>query len=78
MSALFVVGIDLGTTHSALAVASLTMTEAQVSVLGIEQLVSAGATGKSQLLPSFLYFSHASEPALALPWDAGRSFAVGE
>ncbi len=78
MAARFVVGIDLGTTHSALAVASLTESDAQVSVLDIEQLVSAGASAKSQLLPSFLYFGHESEPALGLPWDAERRFAVGE
>jgi hypothetical protein len=74
----FVVGIDLGTTHSALAVASLADTEDRVRVLDIEQLVSAGATAKQSLLPSFLYFSHESETALALPWDASRRFAVGE
>jgi molecular chaperone DnaK (HSP70) len=78
VSARFVVGIDLGTTHSALATAELEGTDAQVTVLGVEQLVSAGASAKSQLLPSFLYFGHASEPPLGLPWDAERSFAVGE
>jgi Hsp70 protein len=78
MSAKFVVGIDLGTTHSALAVAELDGTEERVRVLPIEQLVSAGALGKPLLLPSFLYFGHDSEQALALPWDATRRFAVGE
>jgi len=78
VSARFVVGIDLGTTHSALAVAPLEGTESRVAVLEIEQLVSAGAVGKSALLPSFLYFAHESEPALALPWDGERRFAVGE
>jgi hypothetical protein len=78
VSARFVVGIDLGTTHSALAFAPLAGDEEHVSVLAIEQLVSAGAVGKNQLLPSFLYFSHESEPALALPWDESRRFAVGE
>ena len=78
MTAKLVVGIDLGTTHSALAVAPIEGTDERVSVLPIEQLVSAGALGKSPLLPSFLYFGHQSEPALALPWDAERRFAVGE
>ena len=78
MSARFVVGIDLGTTHSALAVAPLAEGEAPIRVLEIEQLVSAGATGKSSLLPSFLYFGHPSEPPLALPWDTERRFAVGD
>jgi molecular chaperone DnaK (HSP70) len=78
MTAKLVVGIDLGTTHSALALAPLEGAEARVSVLPIEQLVSAGALGKGWLLPSFLYFGHESEAALALPWDAERRFAVGE
>jgi len=78
MSAKFVVGIDLGTTHSALAVAALDSKDERVSVLEIEQLVSAGALAKRPLLPSFLYFAHESEPPLALPWDADRRFAVGE
>ncbi len=78
MSAKFVVGIDLGTTHSALALAPLVGDEARVSVLEIEQLVSAAGLGKSTLLPSFLYFGHGSEAALTLPWDESRRFAVGE
>ncbi len=78
MSAKFVVGIDLGTTHSALALAALGDTEERVSVLEIEQLVAPGALAKRTLLPSFLYFAHESEPALALPWDGERRFCVGE
>lgn len=78
MSARFVVGIDLGTTHSALAIAALGTSETRVDVLPIPQLVSAGAVGTNPLLASFLYFGHESEPALALPWDAARRFAVGE
>ncbi len=78
MSAKFVVGIDLGTTHSALATAELAGTNERVSVLEIEQLVSAGSVAKRPLLPSFLYFAHESEPALALPWDAERRISVGE
>ena len=78
MSEKFVVGIDLGTTHSALAFAPLAGENARVSVLGIAQLVSAGAVDEPALLPSFLYFGHESEPPLALPWDAERRFAVGQ
>ncbi|HYP77419.1 MAG TPA: Hsp70 family protein [Polyangiaceae bacterium] len=78
MSSKFVVGIDLGTTHSALAMAELSATDPHVTVLEIEQLVGAGAVAKRALLPSFLYFAHESEPALALPWDAERRFCVGE
>jgi len=78
MSAKFVIGIDLGTTHSALALAELGGTDERVSVLEIEQLVALGSVAKRPLLPSFLYFAHESEPALALSWDAQRRFCVGE
>ncbi len=73
-----VVGIDLGTTHCALALAPLESEDARVEVLGIEQLVAAGEVATRPLLPSFLYFAHESEPALELPWDAERRFAAGE
>ncbi len=78
MSTKLVVGIDLGTTHCALAFAPLATPDARVQVLPIEQLVAPGAAEKRPLLPSFLYFAHDSEAALALPWDAERRFAVGE
>ena len=76
MSAKLVVGIDLGTTHCALAVAQLAAPQARVEVLPIEQLVAPGAAEKRTLLPSFLYFAHDSEAPLALPWDGERRFAV--
>jgi molecular chaperone DnaK (HSP70) len=72
-----VVGIDLGTTHSALAVAPVAQ-DAQVEVIAIEQLVAGGGVAARALLPSFTYFAHESEGALALPWDTERRFAVGE
>lgn len=78
MSAKLVVGIDLGTTHCALALAPLSTPNARVEVLPIEQLVAPGSAEKRALLPSFLYFAHGSEAALALPWDAERRFVVGE
>jgi molecular chaperone DnaK (HSP70) len=78
MSDELVVGIDLGTTHCAMAVAPVSEHAGGVSVVPIEQLVSPGAVDARSLLPSFLYFAHESEPPLALPWDAERRFAVGE
>ncbi len=78
MSAKLVVGIDLGTTHCALAFAPLETPDARVQVLPVEQLVAPGSAERRALLPSFLYFAHASEAALGLAWDAERRFAVGE
>jgi Hsp70 protein len=71
------VGIDLGTTHTALAYA----VEGEVTstrVFEVPQIVAEGAVAARELLPSFLYFAHESERDLGLPWDAARRFAVGE
>jgi hypothetical protein len=74
----FAVGIDLGTTHSALAVAPLDTDTPRPQVITIPQLVAAGQIDTPSLLPSFLYFAHESDGPQGLPWDAERSFAVGE
>lgn len=78
MSARFVVGIDLGTTHSALAYAEADAEEARPLVMDVPQLVAQGTIEARPLLPSFLYVAHESEGAQALPWDADRTFVVGE
>ncbi|HEX4474199.1 MAG TPA: Hsp70 family protein, partial [Polyangiaceae bacterium] len=77
MTATYSVGIDLGTTHSALASVSLDDENTTSEVLHVEQLVARGAVEARPLLGSFLYFAHASEGPLALPWDEQRTFAVG-
>jgi molecular chaperone DnaK (HSP70) len=74
----FAVGIDLGTTHCAVAVAPLDAEDAVPEVLAVPQLVARGSVEARPLLPSFLYFALESEGPQALPWDAGRTFAVGE
>jgi hypothetical protein len=74
----FAVGIDLGTTHSALAVAPLAGDTPRPQVLAIPQLVAQGQTDAPPLLPSFFYFAHPSEGPQALPWTADRAFVVGE
>jgi hypothetical protein len=88
VSARRVIGIDLGTTHSALAFAELPeegaprplvpLDPVRPEVLAIPQLVAQGAVEARVLLPSFLYLAHESEGPQALPWDAERAFAVGE
>jgi molecular chaperone DnaK (HSP70) len=80
MAAKYVVGIDLGTTHTALAYAEIREDDAkpEVHVLSIPQLVAQGTVDSHDLLPSFLYFGHESEGPQALPWDKKRTYAVGE
>ena len=54
----YVIGIDLGTTNSALAYAEL---ESSVHPFAIEQLVNPGEVRAEPLLPSFLYLPGANE-----------------
>jgi molecular chaperone DnaK (HSP70) len=80
----FSIGIDLGTTHCALAYVDIKASDGEKTsfgVLDIPQLTAPGAVGQAPLLPSFLYLPHAAELAagdLTLPWLAGQDFAVGE
>jgi len=81
-----VVGIDLGTTNSALAYAEIQadadpFAPANVQLLAVPQLVNPGEVREEGLLPSFLYLPGSSDfPAgtLALPWDEERNFVVGQ
>lgn len=66
----FAVGINLGTTHCAVAVAPLDEEGARPEVVTVPQLVTHGAVEPRPLLPSFLYFAHESEGPQSLPWDA--------
>lgn len=74
----FVVGIDLGTTHCAMAAARIN--EARLHLLPVVQLIAPGEVAERSLLPSFLYLPAAGETTdaeRALPWGAeGR--IVGE
>jgi hypothetical protein len=80
----FVVGIDLGTTNSALAYVDTGVgdeEDVRPTQLFIPQVVQPGTVEDKPLLPSYLYLPGPNElPAgsLRLPWDQGRDFAVGE
>jgi molecular chaperone DnaK (HSP70) len=80
----YVVGIDLGTTNSALAYVDTGVGEAEEArptVLPIPQLVQPAQLEPRTLLPSFLYLPNPGElpgGSLKLPWDAARDYAVGE
>ena len=82
MSSRFVVGIDLGTTNSALAyVDTGAGPAAKVTAFPVPQVVAQGAVEERPLLPSFLYLPGDGEQpagALKLPWDAKRDYCVGE
>ena len=75
-------GIDLGTTNSAVSYFKLAQAEARGSgqtMLAIPQITSVGTVEEKLLLPSFLYLPNEQEfPAgsLALPWDKKRKDRV--
>ena len=74
----WVIGIDLGTTHSALAARRIDDASAPSEIFEVPQLVARGTIEARRLLPSFVYFAHETEGALSLPWDRERTYAVGE
>ena len=80
----YAIGIDLGTTHCALAYVDLQASDGEATsygVLDVPQLTAPGAVESLPLLPSFLYLPHADELApgdLTLPWPGEPGFAVGE
>src|SRR4051812_49485775 len=82
----YLIGIDLGTTNSALAYLDLTRPprsdgRVELRPFPVPQLVAPGDVRDRPLLPSFLYLpgEHDLPPgSTVLPWDAQRPYAVGE
>lgn len=74
-----VVGIDLGTSNTA--VARFEPRGNALEIVPLTQRISATEVGERSLLPSFLYLPGAYElPAesTSLPWDSERRYLVGE
>ncbi|MCA9524923.1 MAG: Hsp70 family protein, partial [Myxococcales bacterium] len=72
----YVVGIDLGTTHCAVAYSPIG--QADVRLFAVPQLVAAGEVADRPLLPSFLYLPAPGEvdpEAARLPWGEGTPVA---
>ena len=83
MAARYIVGIDLGTTNSALARcdAADAEEESRIEVRSIPQLVNPSEVAEPTLLPSFLYIpSEFDFPkgSLALPWEPEPKLVIGE
>ncbi|WNG38779.1 Hsp70 family protein [Archangium violaceum] len=80
----YAIGIDLGTTHSAVSYFNLEEGKPRgpaQSMLPIPQLTAPGTVEARPLLPSFLYLPSAQEfpqGSLALPWNPGASSIAGE
>ena len=79
----FVVGIDLGTTNSALAFAEVGPegeSSPTIKPLPIPQVLGPGEVGERSILPSFLYLPSPKEftaGALDLPWSKAGERLVG-
>ncbi len=79
----YIVGIDLGTTNSALAHcdASAAEEESRIEVHSIPQLVNPNEVAERTLLPSYLYIPGEfdfPQGSLALPWEPEPKFVIGE
>jgi molecular chaperone DnaK (HSP70) len=73
MTLRYSLGIDLGTTNSAIAITDLETD--QTEVVDVTQILGPNRIGEKPTLPSALYLSHADEfpgNALALPWQDGE------
>jgi hypothetical protein len=80
----YAIGIDLGTTHSAVSYFNLEEGKPRgpaQSLLPIAQLTAPGTVEARTLLPSFLYLpapQEFPEGSLGLPWNPGATTLVGE
>jgi molecular chaperone DnaK (HSP70) len=81
----YLVGIDLGTTNSALAYVDarerVSGAAPRLSTFKVAQTVAAGQVGEAPLLPSFLYLPgpHDLPPgSTALPWNADNMEMIGQ
>ncbi len=80
MDSKYLVGIDLGTTNSAVAYYKMGEGEPEKGDFPVQQLVAPGGLEERPTLPSFLYLPSSHEfslDQLELPWDEVASFAVG-
>ena len=76
----FLIGIDLGTTNSAVAAVDTRRRNPRVELFRIPQLTAPGVVEPRPVLPSFLYFPEPDEIAgggVALPWDPNPGAIVG-
>lgn len=80
----YTIGVDLGTTHCAVAAVDHDLSEGEeiaLEVLRVPQSIAPGEVEPRDLLPSFVYLPHESElpaGATALPWNPTPAHLVGE
>lgn len=80
MATPFLVGIDLGTTNSAVAFVDAQDRDGPVELFSIPQLIEPFVVEPRNVLPSFLYFPEPHEVesgAVILPWDRSPEAIAG-
>ena len=83
-SSRFSIGIDLGTTHTALSfveIAKCEGEEVEQRMMGIPQLIDPGSVEERPMLPSFIYLPHPDELKAGdqtLPWPTAPGRVLGE
>jgi molecular chaperone DnaK (HSP70) len=81
MSPRFVIGIDLGTTNTVVAFATLTSVDSTIEVLSLDQFVAPQQTESRRSLPSFLYLpphEDVQQRAYQAAWCDHHSVVCGE
>jgi molecular chaperone DnaK (HSP70) len=76
----YIIGIDLGTTNTALAYARADQEDLKLDLFSIPQLTNPGEIASEALLPSSLYVPFPGEfveESLALSWDEKPSYITG-
>jgi len=77
----YLIGIDLGTTNSAVAFVDTKAADPRVRVFEVPQLVAPGEVAPRTQLPSFIYMASDIDLAAhetALPWNREARMVVGE
>ncbi len=81
MAARYLIGIDLGTTNSAVAFVDTAAADPRVRVCEVAQLIAPGEVAARRQLPSFIYLAGEHDLApheTALPWNPPSRVVVGE
>jgi molecular chaperone DnaK (HSP70) len=83
MNANYLIGIDLGTSNTAVSYAKITENDEkpEFKIFEIPQIVRPGEILSRPLLPSFIYFPDDNEKKrgnFSLPWKDDETFIVGE
>ena len=81
LSARYIIGIDLGTTNTAVAYVDTKSADGRVKIFEVPQLVAPGEVADRRQLPSFLYIAgehDLTQDETKLPWDERRRLVVGE